>query len=403
MENKKFPDGFLWGASTSSHQIEGGNNNDWSEWEKTPGHIKTGEVSGKAANSWEMYEKDFDLLQQMNLNAYRFSIEWSRIEPERGIFNQEALNHYKEMLVELHQRGITPVVTIHHFTNPLWLPNWSNPKVIKYFLNFVKYLVENLGELVPYWLTINEPNIYVGLGYVEGTWPPGKKNILTAYKTLRNMHKAHNKAYDLIKKIYKDKNWPMAKVSMAFNLQAFYPLNKSPITKLTTKIANYLTNDYGLMKSLGYMDFIGVNHYFTHWVKGFSWNNDPDGVVRNDLNWAVHPPGFYKVLTDIKKYNLPVLVTENGTADAEDKIRPWLVASYVTEMHKAIADGVKVFGYIHWALLDNWEWAEGFSGKYGIAETDFETLERRGRNSGKLLGEIAKNNALPGSMPEPPK
>lgn len=403
MENKKFPDGFLWGASTSSHQIEGGTNNDWTAWEKIPGHIKTGEVSGKAANSWELYEKDFDLLEEMNLTAYRFSIEWSRIEPEQGQFNAEATNHYKEMLLGLQKRGITPVITIHHFTNPLWLPDWSDRRVVKPFLNFINYLVENLGELVPYWLTINEPNIYVGLGYVDGTWPPGKKNIIKAYQAMRNMHLAHNEAYDLIKKIYKDKNWPTAKVSMAFNLQSYYPVNKGIFTKITTKIANYITNDYGLIKSRGHMDFIGVNHYFTHWVKGFSLHNDPADVVRNDLNWAVYPAGFYKVLTDIKKYNLPVLVTENGTADATDKLRPWLIASYVAEMHKAIADGVNAFGYIQWALLDNWEWAEGFSGKFGLAETDFTTFERKIRNSGKLLGEIAKNNSLPDAIPEPPR
>lgn len=400
MKNQIFPEGFLWGAGTSSHQIEGNTHNDWTVWEKTPGHIKTNEVSGKACNSWELYEKDFDLLQEMNLNTYRFSIEWSRVEPERGKFDQNAIATYKKMLISLHKRGILPVVTIHHFTNPVWLEDWSKRSTVKDYLNFVEMIVSSLGGYVPYWITINEPNVFAFMGFQWGVWPPGKKNILKEHRVLRNMHKAHNQAYGLINKIYEQNHWVKPMISMAFNLQNFIPLNNSWKTRLTTKMANYLNNDYNIVKTRKNLDFIGINHYFTHWVKGFSTNNDPEGIARNDLQWPLYPEGFYTVLMDASKHGLPLLVTENGVPDRTDETRPWYLTAFINQMHKAISDGAPVTGYIYWSLLDNWEWWDGFSGRFGLAETNFVTFSRRLRDSGALYGQIAQSNALPYVIPE---
>jgi beta-glucosidase len=400
MKNQKFPDGFLWGAGTSSHQIEGNTNNDWTEWEKLPGKIKTGEVSGKAANSWELYEKDFDLLEQMNLKAYRFSVEWSRVEPEQGKFDQSAIDRYKDMLISLKKRGITPVVTIHHFTNPLWLADWSTKKVISPYLNYVEKLVSELGEHVHYWITINEPNVFAYMGYQTGVWPPGKNNILQERKVLKVMHSAHRQAYARINKIYKSRNWQKPMISMAFNLQHFVPLDNDFATKITAKFAGYLNNDYNISRTLKSLDFIGVNHYFSHWVKGFSVNNDPEDIPRNDLFWPMYPEGLYLTLKDIKKYSLPILITENGIPDSEDKKRAWFIGAYVAQVHRAIEDGIGVIGYMHWSLIDNWEWWDGFGGRFGLAETNFDTFERKLRKSGEFYGQIAKNNSLPDEMPE---
>ena len=402
MKNPQFPDGFYWGAATSSHQVEGGNTNDWSEWEKIPDKVKTGEVSGKAANSWELYEKDFDLLQEMNLNMYRLSIEWSRIEPSPGQFDQNAIATYRRMLESLRSRNIEPVVTLHHFTNPLWVEGWTKQSTVDAYLQYVSMIVESLGEHVRYWVTINEPNVYVTMGYMQGAWPPGKKNFVAEYKALRKMHKAHNQAYDVINKIYEQHNWQKPFISMAFNLQAFLPIKNTKTTKFTTRLANYFTNDYSIVKTLNNLDFIGVNHYFTHWVKGFSWNNDPENIPRNNLQWPIYPPGFYEVLMETKKHNLPILVTENGIPDAQDKLRSWFIASYTHEMHRAINDGAPVFGYLHWSLLDNFEWWDGFSGRFGLAETNFINFKRKIRDSGRLYGTIAKTNALPDVIPENP-
>lgn len=403
MKNQMFPQDFLWGAGTSSHQIEGNTNNDWTIWEKVPGHIKTGEVSGKAANSWELYEKDFELLEQMNLKSYRFSIEWSRIEPQRGNFDDNAIKTYRNMLESLHKRGITPIVSIHHFTNPVWLEDWSNRKVIKSYLSFVDKIVASLGDLVPYWITINEPNVFAFMGYQWGVWPPGKKNIWKEYRVLKHMIRAHKNAYELINKIYVKNNWQKPAISMTFNLQHFVPTNKKITTRFAMKWARYFTNDYSIVKSIKYLDFIGTNHYFTVWMTGFKTSlNSPD-VIQNDLGWSMNPEGFYHAIIDAKKHNLPILITENGTADANDSKRSWFITSFLKEMHRAINDGANIIGYTHWSLIDNWEWWDGFSGKFGLAETNFLTFERKLRDSGALYGEIAKSNALPDAIAENPE
>lgn len=240
MVKYEFPKNFYWGTATASHQIEGGNiYNDWWEFE-SQGKVKDGQISGSACDSWNRYEEDFDLIQKLNNNAYRFSIEWSRIEPEEGKFNEETLNRYKDMIISLRKRNIEPFVTLHHFTNPLWIAKkggWLNPETIEYYLRYVEKVVKEFKDLVKYYMTINEPNAYAFMAYLYGEFPPQEKSLKKMLKVLNNMVKAHAKAYKLIHEIRKD-----AEVSIAYNVLLIEPLN--PKSFIDRKIANFADRIY---------------------------------------------------------------------------------------------------------------------------------------------------------------
>lgn len=399
MKNKhhRFPHDFLWGAATSSHQVEGGNKNNWTAWENQ-GHVRDEQVSGKAANYWNLYEKDFDRLQELNLNAYRFSIEWSRIEPAPDQFDDEAIGRYRDMLRSLKERNITPNLTLHHFTDPQWLGEWTDPATVDRFIRYTQVVVEELGEYVTYWCTINEPNILATLTYVKGWWPPGKKSRLSAYRALRNFHKAHNRAYKLIHETYQKRGWGTPKVSMAFNLQYYEAKGSNPLNTLMAAVANYFANHYTIGRVRKRLDYIGVNFYFSHKIGVLSSDNafkeqETSELPKSDLQWDVYPIGLYYTLKLLKRYNLPILVTENGIADAQDRLRPWHITESVRAVSRGREEGLNVIGYIHWSLLDNFEWQEGYHGRFGLYEVDFETQKRTKRPSADVLAGFAEKNA----------
>jgi beta-glucosidase len=419
MVKYEFPKNFYWGTATASHQIEGGNiYNDWWEFE-SQGKVKDGQISGSACDSWNRYEEDFDLIQKLNNNAYRFSIEWSRIEPEEGKFNEEALNRYKDMIISLRKRNIEPFVTLHHFTNPLWIAKkggWLNPETIEYYLRYVEKVVKEFKDLVKYYMTINEPNAYAFMAYLYGEFPPQKKSLKKMLKVLNNMVKAHAKAYKLIHDIRKD-----AEVSIAYNVLLIEPLN--PKSFIDRKIANFADRIYNqvfietiitgkfssplLKEDIPYakdtLDYLGINYYtrilmgiktFFNPLLSASTNNE-----RSDFGWEIYPEGFYKV---VKRFweltKKPIYITENGISDAKDDRRPKYLISHLIALHKAIKEGVDVRGYFHWSLMDNFEWAEGFKQRFGLFETNFDTKERIWRESAKLYSEIAKNNGITEEM-----
>ena len=218
-----FPSGFLWGAATSSHQVEGHNtNNDWWAWEQA-GRVK--EFSGVACDQYRRFESDFDLAQQLGHNAHRFSVEWSRIEPREGEFDEAALAHYRAVVLALRQRGLEPVITLHHFTTPLWLAQkggWTNPIVVERFSRFARRVVEALGNQVRYWLTINEPMVYMVMHYLDGVGPPGEQNLSMAWRVLEHLTRAHIGAYRAIHEVARAHN-RAAQVGVAQHLQPFLP------------------------------------------------------------------------------------------------------------------------------------------------------------------------------------
>jgi len=365
---KKFPRGFLWGSATSAYQVEGGNSN--SDWE-----VLFSPKAGAACDHYHRFEEDFDLAQSLNQNSHRFSVEWARIEPEKGRFDEREVAHYRQVLSALKKRGIKPLVTLHHFTNPLWVfqrGGWENKSTIGYFSAFVRFIVTQLGDLCDFWVTINEPTVYASEGYLFGRWLPARHDPLETALALRNLLRAHREAYRIIHEIQ-----PKAKVGLAHS-----------ITYFRTPMGGYSVNpfDRKILDWAGSQDFIGVNYY-----RAVGWVND---LPKNDLGWAIYPQGLYEILLDLQGLGFPIYITENGIADADDDQRADYIADHLAAVWRAIQKGADVRGYFHWSLLDNLEWARGFEPRFGLVEVDYQTMERRVRPSAQVYARIAKSNSL---------
>ena len=376
----KFPENFLWGSATSSYQVEGGIDNcDWAQ--EFP--------AGKACDHYHKFKEDFDLLEEMNLGAYRFSIEWSRIEPEPGEFDQEEIEHYRKVLKELKSRNIKTTVTLHHFTTPLWLTEkggWANSEIVSYFNRYAEKVFQELDDLVDYWVTINEPLVYVGESYLAGEWPPQRKNPYLALKVIYNQVKVHRKVYDA----FKEEN-PNSEVGIVTN-NAYFEADHW-WDKPMTSLMRYFNNDWFLNRVEAQTDFIGLNYYFHNNVK-FPWRIDNENEKTSDMGWEIYPEGIYHVLKDLKKYDKPIFITENGLADAQDQHRKEFIKNHLRWVHKAMEEDVNVKGYFHWSLMDNFEWADGYEPRFGLVEVDYDTLGRTIRDSARYYSQIAKTNQI---------
>lgn len=390
----KFPKGFLWGSAVAAYQVEGGIENcDWS-WEYP---------AGRACDYYNRYELYFDMAKDLGQNIHRFSLEWSRIEPEEGKFDKVAIEHYKKMLLALKARNIKSMLTIWHWTNPIWFAKkggWENSKSSEYFLRFVKTVVPELDNLVDFWITLNEPGTLLGNGYILGTHPPHKKNIFACLRVYINLVKAHNQVYKIIHSFNQN-----AKVGIAHNYSYASPANKNSIVeKIVMPAWDYIRNHMFLNGIKKESDFIGLNYYFHDTIR-FNPLKPPflttsflttDSNKKNgsDMDWDIFPEGIYHTLKDLKRYNVPIYITENGIADAADKKRGRFIADHLFWMHNAIKEGVDVRGYLYWSLLDNFEWTYGFSEKFGLIEMDFNTLEAKIRPSAYKYSKICKDNEI---------
>lgn len=397
-----FPKGFLWGTATSAHQVEGDNfNNDWWYWEHCQKRIeelkKEGKnpkdfISGKACDQYNFYEKDFDLIKDLNNNAYRFSIEWSRIEPEEGKFSEKEIQHYRKLLSALKARGIIPFVILQHFTLPLWLFKKGgalSKEIAEYFERYVKFVVEELGDLVKFWITLNEPIAGAIVGYCWGVGPPQERSLFKAIKVVKNSIKAHQKAYQAIHQIQKEAKVGVAKQNIYF--ESNNP--NSFLDKLSVLFLNYFWNKYFLNKIKNHLDFIGLNYYLHKKFK-FPLVEKTGKGITSDMGWEIFPKGIYYILKGLQRYKKPIYVAENGLADAQDKFRAKFIIDHLRWIHQAIQEGMDIRGYFHWSLLDNFEWADGFSPKFGLFEVDYKTLERIPRKSAEIYSEICKNNGM---------
>lgn len=365
---KRFPRGFLWGSSTSAYQVEGGNIN--SDWE-----VLFRPKAGAACDHYHRFEEDFDIAHSLNQNVHRLSIEWARIEPEKGQFDNREVVHYRSVLEALKKRGIKPLITLHHFTNPLWVyrrGGWRNPDTANYFASYVRFIVTQLADLCDFWVTINEPTVYTSEGYLWGRWLPGKHDPLEAALVLRYLLAAHRSAYKIIHTIQ-----PEAQVGLAYSLNY-----------LRTLMGGYAFNplDRKVVNWSGEQDFIGVNFY-----RAVGWVND---LPKTDLNWAICPNGLSETLLKLKELNLPLYITENGIADADDDQRANYIADHLAAVQRALREGADVRGYFYWSLLDNFEWARGVEPRFGLVGVDYETMERQVRSSAKVYSRIAKQNHL---------
>jgi beta-glucosidase len=388
-QNKStFPRDFLFGSATSAHQVEGGNtNNDW--WDaETRGLVK--HRSGLAADHFHRYEEDFDILRNLSQNAYRLSLEWSRIEPREGEFNHEAIGYYRHVLTALRRRGITPMVTLHHFTNPRWLAKqggWESPAAPILYARYIRRVVQEFHDLVHLWVTFNEPMVYIVEGYWARRWPPFHRSVFRAWRVYRNLRRAHTLAYQAIRHIE-----PGAAVGTAQNMIDLVPrrtLIDAPLTALLLRFWNF-----SFIRNIPY-DFIGVNYYFHHHVKWFGQQRASEsGHPVSDVGWGVHPEGLYRILVGLQKYHKPIYITENGIADANDQWRGEFIRAHLVSVQKAIREGIDIRGYFYWSLLDNFEWEKGFGPRFGLVAIDYHTLERRIRPSAYVYAYVCKNRSL---------
>lgn len=397
----KFPDGFLWGTSTSAYQIEGGIRNDWSEWEKSAARKKwllknkkkpEDYICGRACNSYKMYETDLDLAKSLNNNAFRLGIEWSRIQPKQDTWSVGEIEHYRKVLLAARQRGLKTVVTLWHWTNPTWLVKergWINDKSVNYFKEFVTLIVQELGGLIDYWVVLNEPMMYTFGAYISRHHPPQKFSLFKAEKVIKNLTAAYNQSYDAI-----HRHFPEAQVGVTNMLNYFEPAHRwNPVEIAIASMLDYYWNKRIINKTLK-CDYLGMNYYYHDriiWRPPFKKNKNK---WVNDKGWEIYPEGIYRMLKFVSKYGKPVYIMENGTADADDKHRQDFIKEHLHFVHKAISEGVDVRGYFHWSLIDNFEWSWGWDPKFGLFSVNRQTFERTPRPSAAYYAEICKNNAL---------
>lgn len=383
---KKFPDGFLWGASTASYQVEGGI--EYCDWAEA---AREGKVppAGVACDHYNRYEEDWDIAKSLNFTSQRFSIEWSRIEPEEGKFDEKEMQHYKDIVRALKERGLEPFVTIWHWPLPLWLSKKGgvvHKKFPQYLARYAAYIAEHLGTEVRFYITINEPMVVTGHGYISGIWPPFRKNPFAYLRAVSQVVRAHIETYKEVKKVA-----PHAQLGVSKNESAFEGSNV--FGKILASVMRWWYNDRYLNKIRNYQDFIALNHYF----RVVFWQNakQKEEYPKSDLGWELYPPSIYPCLLSLRKYNVPVYISEHGLADADDSRREDFIKESLAWIHKAIEEGIDIRGYSHWSLLDNYEWAEGFPPRFGLVHIDYENNQKRTvRESAKAYAEICKNNAL---------
>ncbi len=404
----KFPPNFIFGTATAAHQIEGDNvNSDWWHYESIG---KLPFKSGKACNYWNLYRQDIELMRSLGYNAYRSSIEWARIFPKEGKINENSLQKYQEIINLLNEKGIIPLVTLHHFTLPFWFlekGGFTKEDNLKYWEEYVKALKDILD--VKLIATFNEPMVYVANGYIFGKWPPFEKAPKVASRVAANILKAHSIAYEILHKEHK--------VGMVKNIPIFLAASqRNEDLKAARKVDNMFNFNFlnaiwngtyeGIMGRYEVpesdADFIGVNYYTAYQVRHsynplkFFLDVRPAkmGEKRTDMGWSVYPEGIYKAVEKVYRYKKPIYITENGIATKDDEWRISFIVQHLQELHRAIKEGHNVKGYFYWSFMDNFEWDKGFAPRFGLVEIDYKNFQRRPRKSAHVYGEISKEKEI---------
>lgn len=424
MKGYRLPEDLLFGTATASLQIEGGDtNNNWYRFCEQ-GRTKDGTHCIVADDHWNRYKEDIKLMKEMNQQLYRMSIEWSRIEPSEGSFNEEALAHYRAELTLLKDSGIRPLVTLHHFSHPLWFEDmggWENPKSVECFLRYAEKVVLSLGDLVAEWVTINEPNVYLEGAYSTGNFPPHKPSLKAYFIGLKHMSSAHIEAYKAIHRIRKEAGFEgQTLVGFAKHVRVFDTERKGILSKLARNIIDYCFHTItfeAMVKGrfnfpIGhgnyprgrgvFCDYLGINYYSRDIIR-FTWNvlrafadlSVKEGAELNDMGWEVYPEGLYILCRRYyERYRLPVFITENGICDRNDSKRAKFIYDHLEAVKRLRDDGVDVQRYYHWSLMDNFEWEFGLTPKFGLIEVDYSTQKRTIRSSGRFYAEIARNKEV---------
>ena len=420
MTSGRFPKDFLWGSATSAHQVEGNcDRNQWWEWEqeglrrRPGGYVRDGSVSGIACDYYHRFDDDHRLAAELGHRALRISIEWSRIEPEAGRFDRAEIDHYKRVCDSMLERGLVPTVTLHHFTNPAWAQReggWENPRIVDWLARFAALAVGELGDRVKIWWTINEPTIAPTLSYLFGIHPPCVRDLGRALVVARNVLLAHGAMY---RAVHEAKH-PVV-VGPVLQMPYFEPLDPSSAADCAAaESSDRLANEYflvGLEKGIvappvgqdedvaglaRSYDVVGVNYYMRVLCQGGDASvgligkrraSEPPRFV-DEMGWEVFPEGLYRNLIRVRPLGKPIYVTENGMATLDDSARTEHLRAHLGVVERAIADGADVRGYFYWSLMDNFEWAEGYSRHFGLVAVDRETLERRPRPTAYVYRDI---------------
>jgi beta-glucosidase len=389
-----FPDGFLWGASTSSYQIEGGNSHaDWADWEAGDA---TREPAGRAADSWNRYREDVELAASLGHTVYRISTEWSRIEPEPGRFDRDALARYADWLRLAREHGMQTMLVLWHFTNPSWFTErgaWCWDEAASRFEAFVRVVVPVLSEHVDWWATINEANTYAQHGWLVGDWPPGRRmDYPGGFAAYAGLAQGHRRARSAIKELL-GADTP---VGLTHVFPWTHPAQRGgALSGACEAYWNWLSAWNFLDRVRDEFDWLGVQYYYDVPCRAIGYDLEDGHPPRTDMGWRIAPQGLYEVVRQCwERYGRPMLVTENGLADATDAQRGRFIIDHLAWLHRAIEEGADVRGYLHWSLLDNFEWAFGYGPRFGLVEVDYETFERRPRPSAGLFSEIVRANAL---------
>lgn len=387
---------FYFGAATSAHQVEGDNvHSDWWKFEREV-QATEGFMSGKAANHYELFDQDFALAETLGHDAHRFSIEWAKVEPEEGKFDEAVLAHYREVFASLKKHGLKPFVTLWHFTFPLWFARkgaLEKRENVFYFVRYCKKIAEVFKDDMEFALTINEPEVYLYYAYLEGKWPPQKKSAWSFMKVYRNLVIAHRLVYRAFKEVN-----PNYKIGIAKNNPAFSPdRHKNVFDRFLVYLLKFLWNHLFFDLIRKEQDFIGLNYYF-HRNMRFDLSmaklffiHPCNSCETTDMGWEVYTKGVAGLLRDLwKRYRKPIIITENGVADQKDRLRGQYIADVLEHVFNAKKDGVEVFGYLHWSLLDNFEWADGYGPRFGLVEVNYHNFVRTPRDSAYRYKEIIK-------------
>lgn len=407
----KFKDNFRLGVASASTQIEGGRvNSNWN-WFSDQDKITDHSNVERANNHYELYAQDLKLMAHMGIKDYPFSIEWARIQPSENNFNSDALVHYRDMILEMKELNIHPILTFYHFSHPMWFEEkgaWTKKENIIYFLRFVAKCLDVFGDLVDEYITINEPNVYAVNGHFFGVWPPEKKSLSETIKVMSVFALAHIKAYELIHTIRNNRNFTNTKVSFAHHVRDFATNSNSYLDKNIASLFKSLFQDkltnamflgkfdfpldnYGKVKQGQYIDFIAINYYTRTTVKNLQ-EGFMDNCYKNDLGWEIYPQGLITVANELYSVlNVPIYITENGTCDNNDQFRNRYLFDHLEVVNQS---NLPIERYYHWCFIDNFEWAEGESARFGLVHNDYETQKRTIKHSGHFYSQIIKEKGI---------
>jgi beta-glucosidase len=390
---RAFPPGFRWGTATAAHQIEGGNvNNDWWTFEHTPGS-GCAEPSGDACDSWHRWQEDADLVAALGLDDYRFSVEWSRIEPAEGEISRATLDQYRRRCAGLRERGVDPVVTFHHFTTPTWLTaqgGWESGVAVERFGGFCTVVADALCDVMTRACTVNEPNIVATMGWHAGMFPPGKRDVGLSRLVGGHLADAHRLAVEAIRSAA-----PGVPVGLTLSMTDYQAV---PGGERQLEQTRHHAEDVFLDATAG-DDFLGVQVYTRMLIGPDGWAGYEDGVPVLDMGYEYYPASLGHCLRRAWEYTggtVPLFVTENGIGTTDDDQRVDYVRQALSGLLDAIEVGVDVRGYTYWSLLDNFEWAFGYRPRFGLVGVDRTTFARAPKPSASWFASVAAANALDG-------